>query len=182
MTQFHHQLDLLLGGSAPVRSERLVVLPQDFVIKTASTGHVNTPKTRADCPEPLGENGGRLCPYVHCRHNLWHVAGEDRPGRRWKEGELPPPTAQLHFVLTGGRGPRARDSEPSANDVRIWTEDNCALDRIDRVKELPMTHEQVAKACGDMTARQVRRVVRKAKAKLARAGGAREVLKRMVER
>lgn len=193
MTQFHHQLELLVGGSsAPVRSEALVVLPHDFQIRTEATGHTNTPASRAECPPNQGVNGGRLCPYVHCRHNLWHVAGEDRPGRRWKEGELPPPTAQLHFTVTGGRGPRVRDSEPSQNDIRMWTEDNCALDRLGRRKSVsdklgidwrePMTHREVAMSCGDLTDRQVRRIVRKALRKLGKDGLAKELRKLMVER
>lgn len=190
----HHQTELVIGGEPFVgrRSDKLVVLPQDFVIKTEATGYTNTPGDRSHCPSPQGENGGRLCPYVHCRHNLWHVAGQDKPGRRWKAGELPPETNQLHFDITGGQGPRSRDSEPSANDVRMWTEDNCSLDRLERQKLLsgdgafelrePMTHRQVAESVGDMTERQVRRVVRKFMAKLRADEDARELFELMTER
>lgn len=189
----HHQLPLQIGGtSEPVRSPKLVVLPADYRLGD------DVPEHRVQCPAPVNEYGvrrfgypdepkHRMCPHTNCRHNLWHVAGEDRPGRRWHAGEVN--ANQTYFSVIGPMA-RTRDSESSPNDVNMWTEDNCALDRIERQKLLdedaaryePMTHRQVAEACGDLTDRQVRRIVRQALRKLAELDEARELLEEMVER
>lgn len=148
-TDANHVSDTEIGGRAQ-RSHALVVLPPDWHFRP---DHV--PATRADCPPMQADTPtpGRLCPFIHCTHNLWLVAGADRPGRRWK----------------GSRG---------ENTLNLYTPHNCELDA-NKGGEMPPARVAEVLGCSD---RQVRRKAKSGREKLVRNEKARRTLKGMVEK
>ena len=150
----HHQHHVQLGGSAR-RSDALVVLPEEWRFEPDST-----PKTRADCPPSYTARDtptpGRLCPHIHCTHNLWLVAGPDRPGRRWQ----------------GSNG---------VSTISMYTPHNCELDYLEAAKGNALPPSVVAEAMG-ISDRQVRRKGKSGMEKLKLDEEARKALKEMVEK
>ncbi len=87
----------------------------------------DAPTERAQCID-----GPRPCKWTDCRHHLWAVDGEDRPGRRWSTDD------QRHAV------------------VRQHSPETCALDVADRHPD-GMGPEAVAALLG-VTAERVRQI------------------------
>ncbi len=150
--QANHVQHARLGGR---RFTALVVLPADWKFEPDET-----PKTRADCPPCYTAadtpTPGRLCPHIHCTHNLWLVAGADRPGRRWK----------------GSKG---------NSTVSMHTPHNCELDYLEAARGNALPPAVVAEALG-ISDRQVRRKGEIGREKLKRDEAARQALKEMVEK
>ena len=95
----------------------------------------------------------RPCPHLKCRYHLWLVTAESMPGRRWERAA-------------------------PASDFHPWSNTTCALD----VAEQQQTQvEDVARMLG-MSARQVRRIVERARKKLTGNPDAADVLRKMTER
>lgn len=147
----NHVQNAQLGGSAR-RSDALVVLPSDWHFEPDGV-----PATRADCPPPYTADDtptpGRLCPHIHCTHNLWLVAGVDRPGRRWE----------------GGR---------TENTINMYTPHNCELD-VSGGREVEPG--RIAAVLG-ITDRQVRRKAEAARRKLAASKRAKQMLEEKTKR
>lgn len=98
----------------------------------------------------------RPCPYVRCEWNLWMVDGRDRPGRRWKDGHRP-------------------------SVVIAHVEQNCGADIADAVERGKLEPGAVPELAG-LSDRQIRRIVEKAKRKLAGNPEAAHVLALMTKR
>ena len=115
------------------------------------------PHTRGDCPTT------RPCPHVKCRYHLWLVESDSMPGRRHEKGA------------------------PPASDLHPWSNTTCALDIAERVgfaNTVDGAHcsvEDVARMLG-MSSREVRRIVERARKKMAGNPDAADVLRKMVER
>lgn len=107
-TQIGHVVDVRLGGTE--RKRLPVFRPVD---RTDFQLRSDTPSSRADCPQT------RPCPFYKCEHNAWTVTGQDRPGRRWVDGDLPPtevrPTIDQNCIAD-----YAEHAERTGEPIEAW--------------------------------------------------------------
>lgn len=97
----------------------------------------------------------RPCPHLKCRYHLWLVESEAMPGRRWE---------------------RAATTGAPPTSFHPWSNTTCALDVAEEARQV----EEVARLLG-MSSRQVRRIIDKARRKLAGNPDAVQVLRMIAE-
>lgn len=110
----------------------------------------DVPADRSGCP-PKSPDGSRSCGHVNCSANLWHVAGDDTPGRRWENGRKRLPV------------------------IRCGSSFSCLYDVLEVAGGRVVSEDDIGSVLG-ISGRQIRRLLVKAVAKLADNPLARQLL------
>lgn len=94
----HHVVPHEIGGRARRSPNLRTLAPQPLELPEDWELRDGVPASRAECG-----SGPRPCPYSQCRHHLWLVEAESRPGRRHQNGGAPAtelrPTTQATCAL-----------------------------------------------------------------------------------